>query len=524
MDNKKRMPEDEAPEGEVLADPDEERGAEMIYATREGAATEVKNFLADGVPVGYKDASGWTALKWAACEGHEEILALLIEHGAAEDEVESLSLDKSPEDGAPAGSSLHWAAYKGHTRLVWRLLTCKPKLSARGLDGEENTPLHLAAAGGHVLILKTLLSEGCDVALKNAYGNTALQLSTSGECQQLLRDAAAAALDGRPYLCSCSGVFCSEKGSVADVVCDAVSSPNVRPVRYSSASAASVRAAEDALSAAMRAPEVAPLESAIAAATKIGAALPLISEATAALETLRARLALGEALDALQAARPTDDRALLRPTKAPLKAAKENNVAANLIADAEALIATVDAEVALFDVIAQCAPHVMAPDPELEEGAVQEPPSADSDPARRADGMAAKLAGAIAHAQSVEALEEVLDKGEAMYGHLTAESELRKGLLEPKTGTGEDGTPFWTEHDGKKVYTALEDLQFRNDFLDAAIEKCQGAQTVPAIVEYALGRQKDLKALLKQAQIEEEERLAKEAAAAAKAAKKKKGK
>ena len=90
--------------------------------------------------------------------------------------------------------------------------------------------------------------------------------------------------------------------------------------------------------------------------------------------------------------------------------------------------------------------------------------------------------------------------------------------------TAEDGTPYWVEHNGTKVYSALEDLQYRNDFLDASIDKCTEAGTVPAIVEYALGRQKDLKALLKQAVVEEEERQAKEAAAAAKAAKKKKGK
>ena len=32
---------------------------------------------------------------------------------------------------------------------MWRLLTCKPKLSAKSLDAEGNTPLHLAA-GLHV--------------------------------------------------------------------------------------------------------------------------------------------------------------------------------------------------------------------------------------------------------------------------------------------------------------------------------------------------------------------------------------
>ena len=113
----------------------------------------------------------------------------------------------------------------------------------------------------------------------------------------------------------------------------------------------------------------------------------------------------------------------------------------------------------------------------------------------------------------------------AQLGLLTAESELRKALLVPKEGTAEDGTPFQIQHNGQKTYSALEDLQFRNDFLDASLEKCVTAGTAPGIVAHAQGAQKNLKAALKTAQVEDEERKAKEAAAAAKAAKKgKKGK
>ena len=141
-------------------DLDDKKGLDMIYAARMGEVDEVKALLADGVPVGFRDASGWTALKWASSEGHEAVLALLLESGAAEDELES----PPPVEGGGGGSSLHWAAYKGHVALVWRLLTCKPPLSPKTLDAEANTPLHLAAAGGHLLVLKTLLSEGVDVS------------------------------------------------------------------------------------------------------------------------------------------------------------------------------------------------------------------------------------------------------------------------------------------------------------------------------------------------------------------------
>ena len=118
---------------------------------------------------------------------------------------------------------------------------------------------------------------------------------------------------------------------------------------------------------------------------------------------------------------------------------------------------------------------------------------------------------------------DVVAQGEGELMHLSAESELRKSLLPPKEGVAEDGTPCQTQHNGSKTYSALEDLQFRNDFLDASLEKCMAVETVPGIIAYAQKVQKDLKAALKTAQAEDEERKAKEAAAAAKAAKKKKG-
>ena len=147
-------------------------------------------------------------------------------------------------------------------------------MSSKDLDDELNTPLHLAAAGGHLAVLKTLMSEGCDVNLRNAYGNLPVQLSTSAACVELLKRAEVAAKEGRYFLCACSGEFCTEDASVADAVVDSVSAPNVRPVRYSSSCAAQIRGAEDALTLAMKQQDVAKLEAAIGAALDIGASSP----------------------------------------------------------------------------------------------------------------------------------------------------------------------------------------------------------------------------------------------------------
>ena len=72
------------------------QGRDFVFAARTADLSAVKNLLADGVPVGFRDtangANGWTALKWAASEGHEEVLELLLEHGAAMEEAKLIAL------------------------------------------------------------------------------------------------------------------------------------------------------------------------------------------------------------------------------------------------------------------------------------------------------------------------------------------------------------------------------------------------------------------------------------------------
>jgi len=78
------MPEEGLEEPTGAPDEDFIKGKDLVYAARTGALDDVKQLLDEGTPVGFHDGpAGWTALKWAASEGHEEVLALLLEHGAA---------------------------------------------------------------------------------------------------------------------------------------------------------------------------------------------------------------------------------------------------------------------------------------------------------------------------------------------------------------------------------------------------------------------------------------------------------
>ena len=516
------------PTGSVEADPeaaaiDESRlGSSLIASAKAGDVESAKSLLESGAPAGFTDSGGWSSLTWAASEGHTEVVALLLEQEGVAPEADSAKAGEGlavPTD-VPAmnNNPMHWAAYKGHTHIVWKLLTAG--FSPRLLDTEGNTALHLASAGNHWLILQSMLSQGLDVTAKNAYGNTPLKLTTDATCQTLLRRAMAAAVEGKTYLCSCCGEFVGAAESVAATVTDRVSKPTPRPVRYAHASAANIKAAEEALDAAIKAADTEALEAAITAAEETGAAIALLEGGTAALARLQAQIALQAAVAQLDGQRPLKDRMAIRPLLQPLKAARANGVQPQLIEGADRLLQTVDAEAALIEVREGCDAMVMVDDGPTEA----EPPPATSDFHRRAETGVAQLAAAIANAQSVEAMEEVVQSAEQLHRRLTGELEMRLGLLEPEEGPGEEeGSVAWTHHNGTKTHSVLEKLQLRNDQFDSAIDKCAAEGTLETILEKAYVHQKDLKELLKTAVAEDEERKAKEAAAAAKAAKKKKG-
>lgn len=80
-----------------------------------------------------KGADMWTALHYAANEGHGDILEALIQKRI---DIEACTNQQR--------TALHLAAARGHTDIC-RFLCDQPLISPNGIDGEGNTALHLAS-------------------------------------------------------------------------------------------------------------------------------------------------------------------------------------------------------------------------------------------------------------------------------------------------------------------------------------------------------------------------------------------
>ncbi|XP_016915252.1 ankyrin repeat domain-containing protein 39 isoform X1 [Apis cerana] len=120
-----------------------ERG--IWYAAQYNDLDRVKTLLKKGVSANIEDSAGYTALHYAARNGHYKICNMLLENDAA----------VNAQTRCGRATALHRAAMQGHCNIVELLLKydANPNLK----DADDYTPLHKALIARSTSVCKLLI-------------------------------------------------------------------------------------------------------------------------------------------------------------------------------------------------------------------------------------------------------------------------------------------------------------------------------------------------------------------------------
>jgi ankyrin repeat protein len=155
----------------------------------------VKKLLAKGMDPNSVDNQGMPLLVLAAREKSDKVGAALLANPKTNVEIEDKAgenammmaalngdidfvkqlIAKDAEVNKKGWAPLHYAAANGHDDVVKLLLDHSAYVDAGSPNG--TTPLMMAARGGHVSTVKLLLDNGADLTVKNQIGLTALDFA-----------------------------------------------------------------------------------------------------------------------------------------------------------------------------------------------------------------------------------------------------------------------------------------------------------------------------------------------------------
>ena len=124
----------------------------LLHAARTGDCDQVVALIAQQADIDYDD-DGWTALHYAAMEGHTSTCQALIDHQANID-----ACDQSNQ------TPLHLATINGHASICQALIDHQANINACATDNQ--TALHRAAINGHTSICQALIDNGADCTIR----------------------------------------------------------------------------------------------------------------------------------------------------------------------------------------------------------------------------------------------------------------------------------------------------------------------------------------------------------------------
>ena len=161
---------------DIEIDGQSRRGETPMYqAIQHKRLSAAKMLLEAGADPNIPTDEGKTVLSWAAAEGSEESIELLLKQP-------SIQLDIPDKLGQ---TPLLRAAEAGHTRCLRMLLHKGANL--KHADNEGMTALSLAAIKGHKVVVKLLLKNNAEINAQNKKGNTPLALATEKNHDAVVR-------------------------------------------------------------------------------------------------------------------------------------------------------------------------------------------------------------------------------------------------------------------------------------------------------------------------------------------------
>ncbi|KAK0623161.1 nacht and ankyrin domain-containing protein [Immersiella caudata] len=133
----------------------------LSWAAGNGHEAVVRLLLDASATVDIKNENGRTPLSWAAENGHEAVVRLLLDASA--------TVDTTDENGR---TPLSWAAGNGHEAVVRLLLDASATVDIKSKNGR--TPLSWAAENGHEAVVRLLLDASATVDTTDENGRTPL--------------------------------------------------------------------------------------------------------------------------------------------------------------------------------------------------------------------------------------------------------------------------------------------------------------------------------------------------------------
>jgi ankyrin repeat protein len=150
----------------------------LFWAVRGGHETVVRLLLENGADVEAKRNDGW----WRALLRAAWVEYDAVGHQALKAYLTVLGIEEWLDVGEPA---LFWAAWDGHEAIVRLLLEKGADVEARA--NNRRTALIGAAGGGHEAVVRLLLEKGADVEARANDGRTALIGAAEGGHEAVLR-------------------------------------------------------------------------------------------------------------------------------------------------------------------------------------------------------------------------------------------------------------------------------------------------------------------------------------------------